>query len=287
MATSQIQILDEQNSTYPSLLKEISDPPKALHVLGSLPPTDTPWITVVGSRRISAYGRLATKKIVTELVGYGCVIVSGLALGLDSVAHAAALDARGTTIAVLPSGIRRIYPASHAGLAKRILQNGGALISEYGDDRAPQKFSFTERNRIVAGMSQAVVVVEAAQRSGTLITARLGLEQNREICAVPGPINSPTSEGANMLIQSGAHAVTSGEDIIRAIGYEPTILEVKAYIPANETEQSILQHLKDEMHIDELMQATGIQNALLTSTLTMLEIQGVIASTYTGVYIRK
>ena len=206
---------------FPPLLREIPDAPVSLYIRGALPDESRVPLAVIGSRRMSAYGKRVCEQLVEGLRGYPIAIISGLALGLDSVAHESALKAGLPTVAVLPSGLGEgvIYPASHRALAGRILEAGGALLSEYEEGAKPQEWSFAARNRIVAGLSRAVLVIEAAERSGTSITTRLALDYNRDVLAVPHPLGSDTGAGTNALIRAGATLVRSPGDILEALGF--------------------------------------------------------------------
>jgi DNA processing protein len=233
-----------------------------------------PCLTVVGSRKVTAYGRAVTTSLVSELARAGVVIVSGLAIGVDAIAHKAALDAGGITIAVLPGSIERIYPASHTYIAKHILEQGGALITEYPEGTVTYPQNFIARNRIAAGLGDAVLITEAAQKSGTLHTARFGLEQGKTVLAVPGNITSPTSVGTNNLIKAGAVPVTSAADIFNVLGIQPTVPRVVA---TGETpaEQLILDLLQQgALDADTLLVKSGLETPNFNQSLTMLEIRG-------------
>jgi DNA processing protein len=216
-----------------------------------------------------------TQRLAAELAKQGTVIVSGLALGVDSIAHQAALDAGGHTVAVLPSSIEEIYPASHRGLAERIVQQGGALISEYPKGTPVMKHNFIARNRLIAGLADGLIVTEAALKSGSLHTARFALEQGIDVFAVPGNITSPTSEGTNNLIKSGAMPLTDVSDVLSRLNIEP----VNVALPLGDTEQE--QAILDQLAAgisdgNELQQASGLAIELFGQTLTMLEINGKI-----------
>lgn len=204
---------------FPALLKEIPDPPELLYIEGAEIPEDGIRIAVVGSRKFTDYGKRATEKIIAELAPYNVTIVSGCALGIDSIAHNAALKNNLYTIGVPGSGLDKsvFYPSSNYFLKEKILKSGGTMISEFEPDQGATKWMFPKRNRIMAGISHAVLVIEATPKSGTLITARLGLEYNREVFAVPGSIFSEASRGANELIRTGASPVLSAADIIEEL----------------------------------------------------------------------
>ncbi len=208
-----IRVISIFDRDYPELLKSIPDAPMVLYIKGKLDCLLGLNIAVIGSRKASSYGLLTAERISRQLASLGVTIVSGMARGIDSAAHRGALDAGGRTVAVLGSGVLNIYPPENASLAKKI-SNNGALISEFPLKRAPLRENFPRRNRIVSGLSKGVVVVEAAKRSGALITADLALDQGRDVFAIPGEVDSPTSYGTNYLIKQGAKLVDSAEDIL-------------------------------------------------------------------------
>src|SRR3990167_8695121 len=207
---------------FPKLLSEINDPPDELFLIGEIPSDDHVFLAVVGSRKFTSYGKQAAEQIIAGLKGFPIIIVSGLAIGIDSIAHNAALNAGLTTIAIPGSGLNDdvLYPASNRALAKKIVERGGALISPFKPDFKATEWSFPARNRIMAGMSQAVLLIEAEEKSGTGITARLALDYNRDVYAVPGSIFSPTSRGTNALIAGGATPITQSADLLTALGFE-------------------------------------------------------------------
>jgi len=213
-----IAVITPEDSNFPQLLRSIYDPPALLFMMGQKPPPDAPYVAVVGARKASSYGRWAAETIGEELAGRGVVVVSGAAYGVDGHAHQGCLKAGGFTVAVLGCGIDRAYPPEHAGLLRRIVASG-CLLSEYPPGESPLPWRFPHRNRIIAGLSHAVVVVEASQKSGALITADMALEEGREVMAVPGPIGSALSLGANRLIQKGAKLVMEVEDICEELPF--------------------------------------------------------------------
>ncbi len=265
-------------SNLPDRLQQLHKPPNQLHLIGkSLDQLiEGGVLGVVGSRKVSRYGRSVTTDLVQQTANRGISIVSGLALGVDSIAHQAAIDCGGTTLAVLPSGIKKIYPSSHTGLARSIILKGGALISEYGDDSLPMHHNFIERNRIIAALSDALLVTEAAEKSGSLHTARFALEMGCTVLAVPGNIDSPTSVGTNNLIKMGATPVNRVEDIFEALGLGEILDEEQTSIFGdNDEETNILQLINSGANRgDELLVKSKIGVEDFQRHLTMLEIKG-------------
>ncbi len=263
---------------YLQITSFIDKPPVTLYYCGTLPESRVPTVAIVGTRKPTAYGKEVTHRLAYDLAQQGIIIVSGLALGVDGLAHQAALEAGGTTLAVLPCGLPKIYPARHRDLAANIVAKGGALITEYtSDDEISYQSNFLERNRIVAGLADAVLITEAAARSGTLNTAAHALAQGKEVFVVPGNITSPMSSGCNALIKQGAHVALSAEDIIQVIA--PDLLHRQAALPlgSNPTEIAILQQLKDGVRDgDEIQRNTELSAVDITTALTMLELSGAI-----------
>ncbi len=264
---------------FPPLLREINDPPAKLYLEGEMPAPDRVWLTVVGSRRASAYGREVCEQIVSELAGAPLVIVSGLAIGIDTVAHNAALRVGLPTMAMPGSGLDRdvLHPPSNRRLADKIVDAGGALISEFAPLRPAAVHTFPQRNRLMAGASRGVLIIEADLRSGTLITARLALDYNREVLAVPGPIYSNLSRGTHQLIRDGAALVTSGREVLETLG-----LSVNPETPAipaslSNEENKIVALLTDEpRERDELIRMLGESAATVMPRLIALELRGII-----------
>ena len=278
MTTHSIQNIAPNNPAFPATLLHISQPPKMLYIQSKNwhDLLARPKVAVVGSRRATAYGKQVTAQLAGELARAGVVIVSGLAIGIDSIAHRAALDSGGLTIAVLPSGLDTIYPASHYQLAQSIIEQGGALITEYPPGSTPYKGNFVARNRIVSGTSNILLVTEAAEKSGTLHTVDFALEQGREVCAVPGLITNQTSKGTNNLIKAGASLVTCSADILQMLGIQPLRATAK---PVADTPQE--QILIDLIYSGTQDGALLLSQSRLTVTqynqsLTMLEIQGTV-----------
>jgi len=266
---------------YPRLLAEINDPPHTLFVRGNLPKDKLPTLAVVGTRHCTGYGRQICRELVEILAGQGMVIVSGLALGIDGIAHESALKANGITVAVLGSGINKgnIYPPSHQALAEKIIEQGGAVISEYPPGFLPTLYSFPARNRIIAGLSLGTLIIEAPEESGALITARCALDYNREVMALPHPITSTAGIGGNNLIKMGAKLINKAEDINEALNLQniKETVHNREILPDTPAEAAILEQLGEEpKHIDEIIKTTGLDSPTVNSTLTMMEMKGMI-----------
>ena len=267
-------------SQFPLLLREIPDAPQRLFIRGKMPPIERIMLCVVGSRACTAYGRRMTQKLIAGLASYPITIVSGLALGLDSEAHKAALEVGLPTIAVLPSSLDdpSLYPAGNVHLAQTILVKGGALLSE---NEAPFKamlHSFPERNRIVAGMSKATLILEAGDHSGTLITARLALDYNREVLAIPHELERPTGIGVNRLLREGATLVRDSTDILTALGLTPSEEHIQAPLPTDLTphESVILTLLTEPLPTDELIARASLSAQEANVAISSLLIRGII-----------
>jgi DNA processing protein len=265
----------------PEVLQVIPNAPKELFLNGDLTETlSRPRVAIVGSRKVTPYGKAITTQLAGELAGQGVAIISGLAFGVDALAHQAALEAGGITTAVLPTGLDKIYPSSHTGLAKNILDSGGALLTEYPDGTVGHKGNFIRRNRLVSGLSDAVLITEAAEHSGTMHTAAFAIKQGRKLLVVPGNITSSQSVGTNNLIKAGAKLVTSAADILHALGIKFAARDPKKR-PSNldPNEQLILDLLFDGTSDGaELLSRTDMDIQLFSQTLTMLEISGQISS---------
>ncbi len=273
-----VKALTCDSTDYPSRLREIYDYPPVLYVRGDLVHVDECCLAVVGTRRATVYGRQVTEDIVSDLARNGITIVSGLARGIDSIAHRTALELGARTIAVFASGLDIVYPAENAKLAREILEHG-ALISEYPLGTKPKADNFPRRNRIMSGLSLGVLVIEAGESSGALITANQALEQNREVFAVPGSILSPTSRGTNHLIQEGAKLVRNYIDILEELNLTIMAqqLEMKELLPTDKTEALLLRQLtREPTHIDDICRSTGLTAAIVGSTLTMMELKGMV-----------
>lgn len=273
-----IQVMTWQDEYYPRLLREIYQPPPVLYLRGEVLPEDETAVAVVGTRRITAYGRQVTEELVSALARNQITVVSGLARGTDAAAHQSALRAGGRTIAVLGSGVDRIYPPEHRRLAEEIAESG-AVVSDYPPGTAPESANFPPRNRIISGMSLATVVVEAGETSGALITATFAAEQGREVLAVPGLITAPSSKGTNRLINSGARPLLSPEDVLEAINLQRMNTQriARRVLPADDTETKLLEVMGDgSMVVDEISFLSGLPIDKVSATLAMMELKGLI-----------
>jgi DNA processing protein len=273
-----IQVLTWENDDYPTRLSDIDNPPPVLYLRGNYSLVDEWAVAVVGTRRITAYGRQVTERIVTKLAQAGVTVVSGLARGIDGVAHKTALEFSGRTIAVLGSGVDRIYPPEHRKLAAKIVGNG-SLISAYAPGTPPEASHFPPRNRIIAGLSLATIVVEADKRSGALITANYALEQGREVFAVPGSVLSPQSRGPNHLIQDGARPLLNPQEILDVL--DLTLVSehkiARMVLPANAIEAQLFDILGHEpLHVDEIRAETDLTIETVSSNLAIMELKGMV-----------
>jgi len=273
---------------YPPLLKESYDRPPVLYVRGTITNEDELALAVVGTRRMTAYGRQVTEHIAGDLARSGITIVSGLARGVDMTAHEAALGAGGRTIAVMACGVDIIYPAAHERLARQIVEHG-ALVSELPLGTRPQKDLFPRRNRIIAGLTLGVVITEAPERSGALLTAKLAADDNREVFAVPGSIFSPMSKGTNALIQEGAKLTGTAEDVLSELNLAAAAqqAELAAAVPATAVESTLLSCLTAEpIHIDDVTRRSGLAAAEVSGGLALLELKGVVRQIGGMQYVR-
>lgn len=268
-------VSDEQK--YLQMTRGIANLPKSLYLIGKLPAEAQPSVSIIGTRKPSAYGQEVAYKLAYDLAKRGIVIVSGLALGIDAIAHKGALDAGGTTIAVMPGGLDEFYPRTNHRLAERIISSGGALISEYPAGERPFKANFVARNRIVAAIANGVLVIEAATKSGTIHTAGFALDYGRPVMAVPGNITNPMSTGTNRLIATGARLIIRAEDVLAEIGVAAE--QVQAPFPLGDTpEETIIIKLlaRGVRDGEELQQLSGLPPAIYSQSITMLEINGVV-----------
>jgi DNA processing protein len=278
VAAQGISILTWEDELYPKRLKEIDQPPPVLYERGALSDEDSWAVAVVGTRRVSAYGRQVAEDVAAFLANSGVTVVSGLARGVDAIAHQSALKAGGRTIAVLGCGVDRIYPPEHMQLAEKIIASG-AILSDYAPGTAPDAANFPPRNRIISGLSMATVVVEAGETSGALITAQFAVDQGREVFSVPGSILAPQSKGTNRLIAQGAHPMLSARDLldILNLGRVTEQREVRKILPGNEIEAKLLSVLTHEpKHMDEIRNQTGLPIERVSATLVMMELKGMV-----------
>lgn len=282
-----VRLLTILDKDYPKLLKEIHDPPVVLYYRGEILPKDELSIAVVGSRKMTDYGQEVTKSLVRDLVKVSLTIVSGLAYGVDAISHQSALEEGGRTIAVLGSGLNRIYPSSHQKLAEEIWSGHGAVLSEFLPDEGPRPENFPLRNRIISGLSLGVLVTEAASDSGSLITANCALEQGREVFAVPGPIYSRLSKGPSELIKQGAKLVLGAQDILEELNLEMFKgVVLKETTNSKEEEQLLALLLDGPRYADELVRQSGLEVSKTNSLLSLLELKGLIRNVGGNQYIK-
>jgi DNA processing protein len=274
-----MQIRDLQKKDFPPLLTEINDPPKSLRIVGEIPKTEK-YLAVVGSRKYSEYGKAVCEKLIEGLSGYSITIVSGLALGIDSIGHKAALKANLPTIAIPGSGLSEkiLYPSSHKELAKQIVESGGCLLSEFSDDIPGYPSNFPQRNRIIAGMSHATLVIEAELQSGTLITSKYAIDYNRDVFTIPNSIFSKTSEGPHMLLRLGATPITQSSDIISALGLKPhdNLFKENDYKDCSSDEHEIIDLLSEPLSRDEIIRKLDKPVYVTQTILATMEIKGLI-----------
>lgn len=274
-------IVKLQIEEFPKALLEIPQLPKTLYIRGKLPPKDYIYLSVVGSRKNTSYGRDICEKLIAGLKGYPIVIVSGLALGIDTIAHKAALNNNLLTLSIPGSGLdnKVLYPRSNIKLAQEIIDAGGCLLSEFEPDFNATLYSFPQRNRLMAGISKAILVIEAQEKSGTLITARMALDYNRDILAVPGSVFSSNSKGTNKLIHQGAVPVTCSEEVLDALGFKiekPEQNNKDKYIDCSDEEKKIIELLFEPMERDELVRSSGLNIAQANALLSIMEIKELI-----------
>lgn len=273
-----INILTWADEEYPARLREIDQPPPVLYIRGEYLQDDLFAVAIVGTRKVTPYGRQVTEELASFLAANGITVVSGLARGVDAIAHQTALKVGGRTMAILGSGVDRIYPPEHRGLAEQMMERG-AVISDYAVGTPPDASNFPPRNRIISGLSLAVVVVEAAETSGALITAEFAAEQGREVFAIPGNIYAPQSKGVNRLIQKGAQPLLTPEDLMQAldltrVGEQKSARKI---LPADETEARVLDVLSGEpLHVDEIRNLAGLPIEKISATLALMELKGMV-----------
>ncbi|MDR3234292.1 MAG: DNA-processing protein DprA [Planctomycetaceae bacterium] len=291
-----ISIISLQDSRYPPQLRSIIDPPPLLYVKGSILPQDAFSLAVIGTRRCSSYGQRQTERLTAALVSNGLTVISGLALGIDSIAHRTALKSGGRTLAVLGSGLNRIYPPEHMDLAEKIIASGGAVLSEYPPLQHSAKWTFPQRNRIVSGLALGVLVIEAPLRSGAMISARLAGEQGRELFAVPGRIDSPVSQGCHQLIRDGAFLTESADDILNALGplrqpvlftAHPEAMRHPNEVSLNEAEENVLRCIKTEAtDLETIVLQSGLELHQIVTVLDILERKRIIRLLSPLVFVR-
>jgi len=288
-----IKTISQENPKFPSLLKEIPNPPLKIYVLGELPDKEMPKIAIVGTRKATSQGRLIAKEMARKLSEMGFVVVSGLAMGIDSAAHEGAVAAKSKTIAVLACGLDTIYPRQNENLAKKILELGGAIISEYPIGTPALAHQFLERNRIISGLSIATIVIEVPRESGALVTARLAAEQGREVFVLPGPINHPNYYGSHKLIRDGARLVSSVDDILEDLGINISVNQrthqrLSASMIEKITDENQLLVLKiirefgQPLNIDKIIELTKLEPQVVNQTIAILIINGLIKETERG-----
>jgi DNA processing protein len=266
---------------FPKALLEIPQPPKTLYIRGKLPSPNMIYLAVVGSRKYTSYGRDICQKIIKGLNGYPIVIVSGLAIGIDSIAHKAALETGLTTISFPGSGLDNsvLFPRTNIKLAQEIVDSGGCLISEQIPSFVATLYSFPQRNRLMAGISKAVLIIEAEEKSGTLITARLALDYNRDVLAVPGSAFSSNSNGTNWLIKQGATPVTCSEDVLLALGFEvekKKLSDKEKYADCGKDEMRIIELLREPMERNDLIRELGMNTGDVNALLSIMELKDLI-----------
>jgi len=278
----QISKISHNSSQFPDILRQLEQVPQSINILGNLPKDGL--VGIVGSRRPTPYGERVTYQLASELARAGAVIVSGLAIGIDSIAHRAALDVGGITVAVLAHGLDRIYPSRHRALAAEILKSGGALVSEYDTGTPPLPHQFAERNRIIAALSAAVIVTEAAEKSGALITARDALTLGRTVMAVPGNITSAFSAGPNNLLRTGATPITSSTDVIVALGFHAR--EAVPVSAQSAEEATVMRLLEDGVNTsEELIEKSSLSAASFANVISLMEITGKVRNLGAGNWV--
>ena len=274
-------IIEVSSEQFPALLREIPQPPKSLNYRGSLPPNDIHLLSVVGSRQYTSYGKQVVNELIDGLKDYPVGIVSGLALGIDSLAHEAALRNNLYTLAIPGGGLsdEAIYPATHKPLARRILEADGGLLSEFEPDFRATTWSFPQRNRLVAGISPATLLIEAASKSGTLITARMTVDYNRALLVVPGSIFSKTSEGVHQFLKLGATPVTTAKDILDVLGIEEKSTDqTVSLVQLSPQESAVITALFEPRHRDELIRSLNLNTSEATQLLMMMELNNMITA---------
>jgi len=284
-----IKVLTKDDRNYPINLKDLPDAPFVLYVRGELKDSDVNSVAIVGSRKMTSYGKEVTTRFASELGRLGLTVISGLAFGVDFAAHAACLEAGGRCIAVLAGGVDRITPRTNEWLGRKIISSGGAVISEFPPGTTPQRYYFPFRNRIISGMSRAVIVVEGAIKSGTIHTANHAANQGRSVFAVPGMITSPMSQAPLYLIKNGAKVLTETKDILEELDVQIRVDQkvVERTMPSGKDEEKLYQLLqKEPLHIDELARTTGLTVPEISASLTVMELKGLVKNNGGGIYKR-
>ncbi|OGM18591.1 DNA protecting protein DprA [Candidatus Woesebacteria bacterium RIFCSPHIGHO2_01_FULL_38_10] len=281
------QFVTINDSNYPKNLKDLDDAPLVLYIKGKILPSDINAVSIVGSRKMTSYGREVTTRFASELASLGVTIVSGLAFGVDAMAHKVCLEHGGRTIAVLASGLDIITPKSNFFLAREIIRRGGAIVSEYPLGYPPLRTNFPNRNRVISGLSKAVIVIEGAKKSGTLLTASAAAEQGRPVFAVPGQITSPLSEAPNFLIQNGAKMATSSKDILEELNMQLKVdLEtLENLMPSTPDEKKLLEILANEpLHLNEIARISSLKVSSVSANLSVMELKGMVKNVGNGIY---
>jgi DNA processing protein len=271
----------EEMKNIPYRLREIADPPEKLYIQGEFPDQEMKFLTVVGSRKHSAYGKAVCEKLIEKLAGYPIVIVSGMALGIDAIAHESAIRAGLKTVAIPGSGLdpKVLYPKNNFRLSRKILESGGCLISEFESDFKATSWSFIQRNRIGAGLADAVLLIEAEEKSGTLTTARFATDYNRDVLIIPGNITSPTSKGTNALLRDGATPITKSADILEALGLKPKEekeQDEEAIKNLSEDEKLVFIHTREPISKEEISLKVRKEISEVNIIISMLEIRGLV-----------
>jgi DNA processing protein len=280
----------QQSQEYPPLLKEIPDPPKELFALGDQSILAMRAAAIVGTRRATPEGKRIASTFAKEFAKAGVAVISGLAFGIDTAAHEGCLEGNGKTIAVLPCGLDKIYPVSNGSLARRIRKNGGAIISEYKPATDPLPYRFLERNRLISGLSESIVVIECPKESGSLVTARLGAEQGRNVFVVPGPISHPNFCGSHELIRKGAELVTKPEDVLESMGISKKTEPLESHKIEHLTKEEkmileVIANFQKPADIDKILELTKLEPRITNRAITMLITQEIITETPGGSYV--
>ncbi|MEK7094316.1 MAG: DNA-processing protein DprA [Patescibacteria group bacterium] len=282
METAGVELFLLEEENYPKLLKETHFPPFGLYVKGRLPSSEHS-VAIVGTRKATAEGKESAREFGRELAEAGCMIISGLALGIDAMGHKGALDGKGVTVAVLANGLDHIYPATNASLAEEIVRQNGALISEYPLGSPSLPYRFLERNRIVSGLSKGVLIIEAPSRSGTIATARFALEENRDVFVIPGPVRHSNFTGSHELIKQGASLVTTASDILSVLGIasekQP---DTQNLSPEEAAILSVLKEAKKPLSIDKIIEMSHLQAPIANQLVSFLLLKGLIEETEAG-----